>query len=66
MFSASSVRKYFQIKHVGNAAYGTMGKAPLATECAGRNPTDREKGRKRSLLVDGYFRFTANRACARS
>jgi transposase len=36
------------------AADGAMGKAPLATECAGRNPTDRgKKGRKRSLLVDG-------------
>jgi transposase len=37
------------------AADGTMGKAPLATECTGRNPTDRgKKGRKRSLLVDGH------------
>jgi len=35
-------------------ADGAMSKAPLATECAGRNPADREKkGRKRSLLVDG-------------
>jgi transposase len=33
---------------------GAMGKAPLATECAGGNPTDRgKKGRKRSLLTDG-------------
>ena len=33
---------------------GAMHKAPLATECVGPNPTDREKnGRKRSLLVDG-------------
>jgi transposase len=32
---------------------GAMGKAPLATECVGPNPTDRKKnGRKRSLLVD--------------
>jgi putative transposase len=30
-----------------------MGKAPLAIECVGANPTDRGKnGRKRSLLVD--------------
>jgi putative transposase len=37
------------------AADGTMGEAPLATEYAGRNSTDRgEKGRKRSLLVDGH------------
>jgi len=36
------------------SADGAMGKAPLATECTGRNPTDRgKKGRKRSLLVDG-------------
>jgi hypothetical protein len=36
------------------AADSAMGKAPLATECVGRNPTDRgKKGRKRSLLVDG-------------
>ena len=34
------------------SADGAMGKAPLATECVGRNPTDRGKGRKRSLLVD--------------
>ena len=27
------------------AADGAMGKAPLATECAGRNPTDRRKKR---------------------
>jgi len=34
---------------------GAMGKAPLARECVGPNPTDRgkKKGRKRSLLVDG-------------
>jgi len=33
---------------------GALGKAPLATECAGPNPTDRgKKGRKRSLLTDG-------------
>ncbi|HEY4300025.1 MAG TPA: IS5 family transposase [Candidatus Didemnitutus sp.] len=33
---------------------GTMGKAPLAQEAVGRNPTDRgKKGTKRSLLVDG-------------
>jgi transposase len=33
---------------------GRWEKAPLATECVGRNPTDRgKKGRKRSLLVDG-------------
>lgn len=36
------------------SADGAMVKAPLALECAGANPTDREKkGRKRSLLVDG-------------
>jgi hypothetical protein len=36
------------------SADGAMGKTPLATECVGRNPTDRgEKGRKRSLVVDG-------------
>jgi putative transposase len=34
---------------------GATGKAPLALECVGPNPTDREKnGRKRSLLVDGH------------
>ena len=32
---------------------GTQGKAPLAQEAVGNNPTDREKGSKRSLLVDG-------------
>lgn len=33
---------------------GATGKAPLATECVGPNPTDRKKnGRQRSLLVDG-------------
>ena len=32
---------------------GALGKAPLAQECVGANPTDRgKKGRKRSLLVD--------------
>ncbi len=33
---------------------GAQGKAPLAEECGGPNPTDRgKKGAKRSLLVDG-------------
>jgi putative transposase len=33
---------------------GTQGKAPLAQEAVGNNPTEREKkGTKRSLLVDG-------------
>ena len=32
---------------------GAMGKAPLAKQCAGANPTHwGKKGRKRSLLVD--------------
>ena len=35
------------------AADGDDGKSSAATECTGRNPTDR-KGRKRSLLVDGH------------
>lgn len=33
---------------------GSMNKAPMAKEGAGRNPTDREKtGTKRHILVDG-------------
>jgi len=33
------------------SADGTMGKAPLATECAGRNPTDRGKKRTQAQPV---------------
>ena len=33
------------------AADGAMGKAPLATECAGRNPTDRGKKRTQAQPV---------------
>jgi transposase len=33
------------------AADGSMGKAPLATECAGRNPTDRGKKRTQAQPV---------------
>jgi transposase len=33
------------------AADGTMGKAPLATECVGRNPTDRGKKRAQTQPV---------------
>ena len=33
------------------AADGAMGKAPLATECAGRNPTDRGKKRTQAQSV---------------
>jgi transposase len=39
------------------AADGTMGKAPLATECTGRNPTDRgKKGRKRRSISQEQLR----------
>ena len=35
------------------AADGAMGKAPLATECSGRNPTDRGKKRPQAQSVGG-------------